>query len=236
MDKKKIFLNVISNISIALVIIVLAVTANSNVIAVFKNDKKPYYHGYDKTNVSIMINVYMGQEYIPEMLDVLDKYNCKATFFVGGSWAQKNVSLLKTINEKGHEIGNHGFWHKDHKKLSVQQNNDEIDITNKLLKSILGKDITLFAPPSGSFGNNMLLVCENLNCKVIMWSKDTIDWRDKDETLVYKRATKNVKAGDFILMHPTAHSAKALEKICKTYQELGIKSIIVSENLNVDTY
>ena len=67
--------------------------------------------------------------------------------------------------------------------------------------------------------------------KVVMWSKDTIDWRDKDEQLVIKRATKDVKAGDFILMHPTEHSARALPEILKAFAEKGLKAVRVSDLL-----
>jgi len=228
--EKKFFINVISNIMICFVIALLALTASNTAVAVISNDYKPFYNGAS-ANVSLMINVYWGTEYIKPMLDVFEKYNMKATFFIGGTWAEKNMELLAEISEKGHEIGNHGYLHRDHKKLTVEQNREEIVITSRLLTNIIGKDITLFAPPSGSMGNNMTMVCEELNYKIIMWSKDTIDWRDKDADLVYTRATKNIQPGDFVLMHPTAHTLAALPKILEQYQKIGIKSITVSENI-----
>ena len=69
-----------------------------------------------------------------------------------------------------------------------------------------------------------------------MWSKDTIDWRDKDADLVFKRATKDIKGGDFILMHPTAHTLEALPRILDYYKELGIKSVTVTENITGNLY
>jgi peptidoglycan/xylan/chitin deacetylase (PgdA/CDA1 family) len=191
---------------------------------------KPYYSGAS-TNVSVMINVYWGTEYIESILDVLDEYCCKATFFLGGSWAEKNPDLVRLIANRGHEIGNHGYLHRDHKTLSVQQNREEIIITSRLLKNITGKDVNLFAPPSGSMGNNMARVCEELDYKIIMWSKDTIDWRDKDSNLIYTRATKNIKPGDFILMHPTEDTLKALPSILAYYKSQGMASVTVSENI-----
>ena len=66
-----------------------------------------------------------------------------------------------------------------------------------------------------------------------MWTegRDTIDWRDKDENLIYSRAIKNCKGGDFVLMHPTEATANALEKIIQTLQDKGFKLCTVSENL-----
>ncbi|MGI6701587.1 MAG: polysaccharide deacetylase family protein [Christensenellales bacterium] len=235
MGKKKFFINVISNILICLVIALLALTASNSVVAVIGNDYKPYYNGNSK-NVSIMINVYWGTEFIEPMLETLEQYDAKATFFIGGVWAEKNMELLLTIDEKGHEIGNHGYLHRDHKKLSVEQNREEIIITSRLINNITGKKVELFAPPSGSIGNNMSAVCEELEYKIIMWSKDTIDWRDKDADLVFKRATKDIKGGDFILMHPTAHTLEALPRILDYYKELGIKSVTVTENITGNLY
>ena len=65
--------------------------------------------------------------------------------------------------------------------------------------------------------------------RVIMWSKDTIDWRDKDADLVVSRATDGVQAGDMILMHPTAHTASALGRILEYYRGHGLKAVTVSE-------
>ena len=64
-----------------------------------------------------------------------------------------------------------------------------------------------------------------------MWSKDTIDWRDKDESLVFSRATKNLKGGDLILMHPTEHTKNALKKILDYYKENGFSAVTVSEHI-----
>ena len=70
--------------------------------------------------------------------------------------------------------------------------------------------------------------------KTILWSKDTIDWRDKNASLVYTRATKDVKGGDFILMHPMTATADALDDILKYYETKGLETLTVSENLSYE--
>lgn len=223
-----------TNIIIVSMLAILFYVTNMSSISqpISSNVKQPIYRGNtENKQVTLMINVYWGTEYIEDILKVFDKYNFKTTFFVGGSWVEKNATLLKLIDSKGHEIANHGYLHKDHKKLNYKCNYDEIVMTNRLVKNIIGKDITLFAPPSGSFSNTTLKVAEELNLTTIMWSKDTIDWRDKDSNIVYKRATKKLQNGDLILAHPTKHTLEALDKIFAYYVENGYTVVPVSKNI-----
>ncbi len=187
----------------------------------------------DTGAVSLMFNVYWGTDEVCKILTVLEKYEAKATFFIGGCWADDNVECLKQIAEAGHELGNHGYFHKDHKRLSEKENQKEIATCNEFIRLATGITPTLFAPPSGSYGNVALSVAETLGMKTILWSRDTIDWRDKDSKLIYKRATKDVKGGEFVLMHPMKETADALPDILEYYASLNLKAVSVSENLNL---
>lgn len=197
-----------------------------------KTNLEAVYRGNaEKNNVSLMINVYWGTEFIEPMLEVLKNEEVKTTFFVGGTWANSNTEILQKIVEDGHEIANHGYYHKDHKYLSDERNQEEIYITHKLIKELVNVEMNLFAPPSGSYNTKTLEIANNLGYKTIMWTKDTIDWRDKDSSLAFSRATKNPKNGDLILMHPTAHTLKALPEIIKFYKEKGFNLTTVSETI-----
>ena len=198
------------------------VSVNSNVI---------YQGNTEHNKVCFMINVYWGTEYIEDMLEVFDLYEVKTTFFVGGMWASKNVDVLKEISSRGHEIGNHGYNHKDQDKLTNKQNEDEIMMTHKLINANLGIDMTLFAPPSGAYDDELVEIAMRLNYKTIMWTRDTIDWRDKDSELVFKRATKNLSNGDLVLMHPTKHTLEALSSILAYAKNNGFEPSTVSEVL-----
>ncbi|MDY2880325.1 MAG: polysaccharide deacetylase family protein [Candidatus Borkfalkiaceae bacterium] len=192
----------------------------------------PVRHGDRNGNcVSLMINVYEGADLLPGFFDVLKKYGAKCTFFVGGCWADDHADLLVRMKEEGHEIGNHGFFHKDHKKLSEKGNSDEISFTEAVVRQATGVRTALFAPPSGSYSVTTLKIAEKLGYKTVLWSKDTVDWRDKSKRKVYNRATENIEAGDFILMHPKAHTLEALPDILERYRELGLRAVTVSEAL-----
>ncbi len=187
--------------------------------------------GENAKGVSLMFNVYWGTEEVYRILDVLKTYEAKATFFIGGSWADDNVRCLRDIYSAGHEIGNHGYFHKDHTKLSAAENEKEISSCNRFIELSVGEKPTLFAPPSGAYDEETLSACERLSMKTILWTKDTVDWRDKNAALTYSRATKNVKRGDFILLHPMPTTADALEDILKYYQKYALETVTVSENL-----
>ena len=196
------------------------------------NYSEVYRSAQESDGVSLMFNVYWGTEEVYKILKTLEAFESKATFFIGGCWADDNVDCLREMYNQGHEIGNHGYFHKDHKNLSASQNEREISACNRFIELAIGYKPNLFAPPSGNYGNAMLSACGKLQMKTILWSKDTIDWRDKDSTLIYTRATKNVKGGDFILMHPMKETADALDDILKFYQENELKTYTVSENLS----
>lgn len=233
--REKIFVSVISNIAIFLVVLgVFAVSFSGRIVSVINaSGEKPYYHGDESKNrASLMINVYWGTEYIEGMLNILNEYGAKCTFFVGGSWAQKNPEVLMKICDAGHEIGNHGQFHKDHKNISADKNREEIEVCHRTVEKIAGRTMDLFAPPSGSFSDTTLKVASSLGYRTIMWSRDTIDWRDKDKNLVFSRATAKLKNGDLILMHPTEHTLAALKDILEYFKEHGFDAVTVTKNID----
>jgi probable sporulation protein (polysaccharide deacetylase family) len=232
--KKSRIVEVTSNLIIVLVVLSMILLTNSIYVITPASGEglTAIYRGNpNNKNVSFMVNVYWGTEYVEPILEMLANNEAKATFFVGGTWANSNSDVLQKIVEAGHEVGNHGYYHKDHTRISKERNREEIYITHELVKALVNKEMTLFAPPSGAFNDVTLEVAEALNYKTIMWSKDTIDWRDKDASLVYKRATKNPQNGDLILMHPTAHTLEALQDIIPFYKNNHFSLVTVSENI-----
>jgi peptidoglycan/xylan/chitin deacetylase (PgdA/CDA1 family) len=220
----------ISNSILAIVIIgVFSFSVFSRAQPVSEASTSPVRRGEASDKVSIMFNVYQGTEYLDEILDILDKVGAKTTFFVGGTWAEKNPSALKKIAQKGHELGNHGYFHRDHSKLSSKENAREISACHMLVKRLTGVVMDLFAPPSGAYSSNTLDIAKEMGYNTIMWSKDTIDWRDKDVSVLVRRATKGIKGGDLILMHPTEQSVKALDEIVADIYAQGLSIAPVSE-------
>lgn len=223
----------IVNIVIVLMLSTLTVLAINNTKAIHTQaDSRVIYSGNeDLNNVCFMINVYQGEEYVKTIMDILDIYKVKTTFFVGGSWAVKNLDLVKEIYTRGHEIGNHGFYHKDQDKLNFEDNVQEIKMCHEVVSKNLGIEMTLFAPPSGAYNLTTVDAATSLNYKTIMWTHDTIDWRDQNSDLIYNRATKKLSNGDLILMHPTKKTVEAMTNIISTAINNGFNPTTVTNCL-----
>ena len=229
-------IKLVRNLSSALIIIMLAcmvcfLGASSYNYAFSYQNEDVIYHGNTESNkVSLMINVYWGTEYIEDMLNTLQKYNITTTFFVGGQWVEKEPEMLNKIISYGHEIGNHGYFHKDQEYLDYTQNYQEIKVNHELVKTMSNYTMNLFAPPSGSFNKSTIQASKDLGYSTIMWSKDTIDWRDKDANSIYSRAVK-AKGGDLILAHPTKCTLQALPLILEYFKLNNLVVTTVSECL-----
>lgn len=228
--KKAIFF---TNVIISLMLVGLAVIAfyPSTSVGAKADGRVIYYGNEDNSNVSFMINVYEHEDNVLEILDILDMFQVKATFFIGGCWASKNIGLVKEIYARGHELGNHGFYHKDHDGITAEENRQEIKACHDLIRQNLGIEMTLFAPPSGAYDETTIDIAESLGYKVIMWTHDTIDWRDQDADLIYRRATLDLSNGDLILMHPTKKTVEALPNILSTAINSGYNPTTVSNCL-----
>lgn len=176
----------------------------------------------DQKIMALAINVDWGEEYIPAILDELDKGKAHVTFFVTGRWAKKNPDLLKEIYGRGHQIENHGYSHPHPDQLSVAANREEIKKTESIIEGVIGKKTHLYAPPYGEKGASGLRAAHELNYKTILWTLDTVDWRpDSTPEIIAKRiinpaiqfGIKPNKSGAIVLMHPKENTVKALPVI-----------------------
>lgn len=229
------FRNIVANSVIGFVLLsMFALTYVGGTLKAFsKADDSPIYNGnLNSNNVSLMINVYWGNEYLDSMLETLKNNNVSTTFFLGGMWVEKYPDLAKKIQANGHEIANHGYFHKDQDKINLDNNKKEISSCHEIVKNTLGVEMTLFAPPSGAFNQSTMQAAKSLNYSVIMWTRDTIDWRDQDVDTIYNRAIKNAKGGDLILMHPTKCTAEALTRIIETLKNQGLNITTVTNCLS----
>jgi probable sporulation protein (polysaccharide deacetylase family) len=195
----------------------------------------PIYKGNpQKPMVSLLINVAWGDEFIPAMLQVLNKENVHATFFFDGSWLLKHLDTAEQIGKAGHELSNHAYSHKNMSQLSRDMATSEIVKTQQLLETKLGVMNTLFAPPSGDFDDETVQIAHQLKLKTILWSIDTLDWTNPSPETVIQKVTKRLEPGSMILMHPTIASSLALEAIIKEVKRRGLVLGTVSELLSSD--
>ncbi|WP_028550474.1 polysaccharide deacetylase family protein [Paenibacillus sp. UNC451MF] len=191
---------------------------------------QPIYKGNpNKPMVSLMINVAWGNEYLDKMLDVLEKEKVHATFFFDGSWLKNNIPTAQRIKEKGHEMSNHAYSHKNMSEISNAKAVEEITKTQVLLEKELGVQNKLFAPPSGDFNQETVNIAHSLKLQTILWTLDTVDWQKPEPMTIVRKIATRVEPGSLILMHPTASSSNALQQMIEVIKSKGLVLGTVSE-------
>lgn len=190
--------------------------------------------------VAISFDAAWGDEFTDGILDILDTYDVKATFFLVNFWAEKYPDDVKMIAEKGHDIGNHSTSHPDMADLSSEEVAKELNTTADTIKSITGKSPVLFRPPYGSYSNTLIDCAENLGYTTIQWDVDSLDWKDISTEQIVERVTRNVKNGSIVLFHNNAeHVLDYLPLILQNFRENGyevvkINDLIYHDNCHVN--
>ncbi len=169
-------------------------------------------------------------DFTEELLDGLQLYDAKATFFVMGSKAEKNPEIVKRSHEEGHLIGNHTYSHVDFYKSSLTDIEEDIAKGATVIEEITGeKPLFLRAP----YGNVNFIQLKQLDCFFVHWSDSSLDWFREEEEYIYKRIMKKAKDGAIILMHDTREvTVKAVLRAIPELQEQGYELVRVDELLS----
>ena len=136
--------------------------------------------------------------YTMQILETLEKYNSKASFFLVGRNVYQYPNEIKKMFAMGCDVGNHSTNHVDLSKQTVEGIYAEIQTTNDRVLEVAGQGPTLLRPP---YGNQNTNVREQAGMPLVMWSMDPRDWESKNVDLVRDYVLSNVKDGDIILLH-----------------------------------
>ena len=170
--------------------------------------------------------------YTEKLLDILDKYDAKATFFLIGSKVSARANTLRSIQARGHQLGNHSWSHPELPKLSVDQIAGEIDRTNEAIRQATGVKPSILRPPYGAVNGVVLEQLRLRNMSSILWSVDTRDWADRNSQIVCSRAVAGARPGAVILMHDIHQtSVNAVPCILSSLKQQGY-SFVTIQRLN----
>ena len=111
-----------------------------------------------------------------ELLDMLDSYGIRATFFMLGRNASRFPDIVQRALAEGHEVENHSFSHPNMKTLGAARRIEEMGRTNEILRS-LGAEPTFLRPPYGSKDSALTTQAAELGLRIITWSRDSLDWK-----------------------------------------------------------
>lgn len=166
--------------------------------------------------------------YTGQLLDVLEENHAKATFFVLGCNMERYPNSLKRAYDEGHQLANHTFSHEVLTQRTDAQAQEQIQKTAALLDEICGSGAGyVLRPPCGEFSRHLL---EKLEYPAILWSVDTMDWRDKDAKLVAKRIVDGAYDGAIILCHDLYETTvEAVALAAKELRKQGYELVTVNE-------
>ena len=187
--------------------------------------------------VSISFDAAWGAEDTMQLIDILNQYDVKATFFVVGSWVDEFPDAVKALSEAGHEIMNHSNSHPHMTRISKEKMKAEVEKCNEKIAAITGKIPDLFRAPYGDYNNDVIQAVRECGCYPIQWSVDSLDWKDLTATQITERVMGKLHPGAIMLFHNAAlHTPEALPDILKRAQNAGYQFVPISELIYRDHY
>lgn len=187
---------------------------------------------------SISFDAAWGNEDTQILIDILGKYNVKATFFVVGDWAEKYPESVKALAEAGNEVMNHSSDHAHFSSLSTEQILSDVSACNEKVAALTGVAPSLFRCPYGEYDDHVIQAVESLGMTAVQWDVDSLDWKGISASEITDRVLQNVRSGSIVLFHNAAiHTPEALPGIIEALQKEGYTIVPVSQLLlQGDTY
>jgi polysaccharide deacetylase family sporulation protein PdaB len=180
--------------------------------------------------VAITLDAAWGSDKTRDILNILDKYHIKATFFVTGMWADANPDALREISDRGEEVGSHSYTHKDFATLGDDDIVKELDRAAEAIQRVTGKRTTIFRAPYGSWNARIVDVVGKQQYDFIQWDVDSLDWKGLTPEQMEARIFAKVQSGSIILFHNDAkYIVEALPHIIERLQSQGFKPVTVTE-------
>ena len=186
------------------------------------------YHQHENKEMKISLTFDDGPHPIltPKILDILKKYQVKATFFLVGENVVNYPNVVERILLEGHELGNHTYTHD---KIDLS----EIEACEKAIYELTDYKTKLFRPPEGFVNQSIKNASSNLGYDIILWNIDTRDWAHTPPEQICTKVIDSITAGSIILMHDyigyCSPTPEALEKFIPLVLELGYQFVPISE-------
>ena len=186
----------------------------------------------EEKKVSISFDAAWGNEQTQSLLDTLEKYNVKSTFFLVGDWVRNYPDDVKAIAAAGHDVGNHSNTHPYMTQLDAAGITSELESCNKDIEELTGKKPTLFRPPYGDYDNKVVDTVNGSDMYCVQWDVDSLDWKNLSAEEMCSRVKNNLKCGSIVLLHNGAENTpEALPMIIECIQEMGYEIVPISELL-----
>ncbi|UVI31874.1 polysaccharide deacetylase family protein [Paenibacillus spongiae] len=171
-----------------------------------------------------------------EILDLLERYDAKSTFFVVGKRVAQYPDVVRRVVAEGHEVANHTYNHVYFQlPASEELVREEIERTEKEIIQATGRKSALFRPPGGTYDDHIVQISNRMGLMPVMWSwhQDTRDWSRPGTRKIINKVLQNARNGDIVLFHDhvrgNSQTIPALEVILPELKERGFRLVTVSE-------
>ncbi len=171
----------------------------------------------------------------PQILDVLQQYGVKATFFGIGHQIAAHPHIVRQEYEAGHTIGNHSWAHPDLGLLPASDILSELDDTSKAIQEVIGVRPTFFRPPYGSLSIQVLAQAYHLGSTIVMWNagEEARDWSNPGVSYIVRHILSLVCEGSIILMHDgggdRSQTVAALSVIIERLRDRGFQFVTIQQ-------
>ncbi len=208
-------------------------TNNARMIPVYSVDRE----NEEEKIIALTFDAAWGADKTLGIIDILNEYNAKGTFFLVGFWIDKYPDEVKAIANAGLDIGNHSENHTNMPRLNEESIKFEIQSVNDKIFNLTGKTPTYFRAPYGDYDNKLMTVLKTMNMTGVQWSIDTLDWKGLSAKEIVERVVPNAKNGDIVLFHNNSdHVLDALPLVLIGLKEKGFKFVGLSDLVATDNY
>ncbi|MGB0843826.1 MAG: polysaccharide deacetylase family protein [Alphaproteobacteria bacterium] len=169
-------------------------------------------------------------KYDAQILDILDRYNARATFYLVGRNVKRYPDTTRLIASRGHEIGHHSWKHDNLKKIGRNNMAKDLARTSATIRDTVGFAPTVFRPPYGNHTPSVLSVAKSLGMETQLWTVDSLDWKRAPAYQTTERVLSRTKPGAVILLHSIhRQTVEALPAIMDGLVKKGCKFVTSSE-------
>ena len=189
--------------------------------------------------IALSFDAAWGNEDLDKILQILESYNVRTTFFMTGQWIKNYPDSVKKIYEAGHDLANHSENHKNMSQLSSEECKTELLTAYNRVLELTGQQMNLFRPPYGDYDDELIKTATACGYYTIQWSVDSLDWKDYGVESIISTITKHpeLKNGAIILLHNGAkYTADALPSVIESLQNQGFEIIPISELIYKENY
>jgi peptidoglycan-N-acetylglucosamine deacetylase len=240
---KTVLINICVILCLIVISVVYALGGGIKSLNVFLNTQRsiPIYSVETEENkIALTFDAAYGADYTNQIIDILDKNNIKATFFLVGNWVDNYPEKLNKLLAKGHEIGNHSNSHPHFTQITKSQIISEVALTRDKIKKLTGINTTLFRAPFGDYNSDVVKTVLNTKNQFIQWDVDSLDWKNPGTYFIYNNIMKGIDKGSIILMHTNAEQTPlVLDRIIvdlknKGYIFVKVSDLIYKNNFYID--